>query len=268
MPMIQKYKSIILAISVLVAFLILNSIYHFTGGHGKFIDALIERNITARGGAEVWRAVSTIRFKGQMDLGKDMRVPYLLEQKRPGKMCLEFVFNKEKATQCINGDTGWKRLPFRGRTEAESMTDSELKQMVDMAAIDGLLFDSDKRGHKITLASKEEINGRNVLKLKLVLPEGAIRWVYIDEESALEIKLEMTRILRGKEQLVETHFTDWRNIDGLLIPHRQETRTKGSAKSNFITVESVMVNTPIDDSRFKMPAKATVKKSPSGNKPS
>lgn len=268
MPMKKKLISVALAISVSLTFFILNNIYHFTGGHGKVIDALIERNITARGGANVWRDVTTIRLSGQMDLGKGMHAPYVMEQKRPGKMCLEFIFNKEKAIQCINGKSGWKVLPFQGRNMAESMTSSELKQIVDMAEIDGLLFDSDKRGHKITLAAKEQIDGRNVFKLQLELPEGAIRWVYIDEESALDIKLEMKRMLRGKERLVETNYTDWRNVDGLLIPHRQETRIKGSAMSNFITVESVRVNTPIDDSRFKMPEKATVKKIESGNKAS
>ena len=265
--MLKKTKiiSIAVAVSVLVSFLILNSFYHFTGGHGKVIDALIERNISARGGADVWRDVSTIRLSGQMSLGKDVHVPYVIEQKRSGKMCLEFIFNKEKATQCINGETGWKLLPFQGRNVAEPMTDSELKEMVDMTEIDGLLFDSDKRGHDITLVGNEKIDGRNVHKLKVTLPEGAVRWVYIDEESALEVKLEMTRKRRGKEQLVETYYSDWRKTDGLLIPHRQETRIKGKAQSNFITVDSVRVNPPIDDSRFIMPVKAVVKKMHTGD---
>jgi len=265
MQMKQKYISVIIAVSVLVTFLGLNSIYHFTGGHGKFIDTLIERNISARGGANVWRDVSTIRLSGQMGLGKGIHVPYVMEQKRSGKMCLEFIFNKEKATQCVNGKTGWKLLPFQGRNIPEPMTDAELKEMVDMTEIDGLLFDSDKRGHKITLAGKEQMEGRNVLKLEVILPEGAVRWVYIDEESALEIKLEMTRILRGKKRLVETYYSDWRKIEGLLIPHRQETRTEGKTKSNFFTVDSIRVNPPIDDSRFMMPVKAAVKKLQSGN---
>lgn len=251
----DKIMSVVLATLTLVAFIILNNIYHFTGGHGKVIDALIERNISARGGATVWRDVSTIRLAGQMDIGNGTHVPYIIDQKRPGKMCLEFVFDDEKATQCINGESGWKLLPFRGRNDAEPMTELELKGMVDMAEIDGLLFDSDKRGHKITLLGKEQIAGRSVLKLKLVLPEGAERLVYVDEESALEVKLEMIRIRRGKEQRVETYYSDWRKIDGLLIPHRQETHTNGSTKSNFITVERVKVNPPIHDSRFVMPVK-------------
>jgi hypothetical protein len=255
----DKKNSAIAAVMVLLVFIGLNSIFHFTGGHGSYIDALIERNIEARGGADVWRKVSTLRLSGQMDLGKGLHVPYVIEQKRLGKMCLEFLFNKETATQCVSGNTGWKVLPFQGRNVPEPMTKDELKEIIGMTEIDGLLFDSDKHGYNITLAGKEQIDGRNAIKLEVELPGGALRWVYLDEETALEIKLEMKRIHRGKEQLVETYYTDWRKTDGLLIPRRQETVTKGSSKPNFITVDSVNVNPVIDDSRFNMPVKATAK---------
>ena len=83
--------------------------------NARAVDALIARNIAARGGADAWRAVSSLRLTGQMDLGQGMHVPYVLEQKRPGKMCLEFVFDGETAVQCADGNSGWKLAPFRGR---------------------------------------------------------------------------------------------------------------------------------------------------------
>ena len=80
-----------------------------------------------------------------------------------------------------------------------------------------------------------------------------MRWVYIDEETALDIKMGATRMLRGKEQLVETFYYDWLETDGLLIPRRQETRAEGDDKSHFLTVDGVVVNPLLDDSRFAMP---------------
>lgn len=263
-----KVFGAIVAAVVLVAFMGLNSIFHFTGGYGSFIDAVIEQNTAARGGADAWRKVSTIRLSGQMDLGKGLHVPYVIEQKRPGKMCLEFLFNKEMATQCVNGKTGWKVLPFQGRNVPEPMTETELQGFIGMTEIDGLLFNSEKLGNDITYKGKEKIDGRNVLKLELTLPTGAKRWLYIDEETGLETKLEMTRIHRGKEELVETYYTDWRNNSGLLIPFRQETKAKGDKKSHFVTIENVQVNPPITDARFKMPAKTTAKTMPATGKKS
>jgi hypothetical protein len=241
---------------VLGAFLVLNSVYHLTGGHGRVVDALIARNVAARGGAEAWQGVDSLRLAGQMDLGQGMHVPYVMEQKRPGKKCLEFVFDEETAIQCIDGETGWKLLPFRGRTKPEAMTANEFREMAGGASIDGLLFNSAERGYKVNLLGKETVAGRVAVKLQVTLNSGAVRWVYIDEETALDIKSESTRMLRGKEHIVETFYYDWQETDGLLIPRRQDTRTEGDDESHFITVDGVTTNPMIDDSRFEMPVTA------------
>jgi hypothetical protein len=242
----------VIAIAIL-AFLQLDRSFHFTGGHGKVVDELIARNVAARGGAEAWRAVDTLRFSGRMDLGQDLRVPYVLEQKRPGKMCFEFEFDDQTATQCVDGRSGWKLLPFMGRNSPQPMTEPELREMAGAVSIDGLLFDSDKRGYRITLVGNETVDGRDTSKLEVKLPTGAVRWVYVDNESGLEVKMEAMRSLRGQERLVSTTFSEWRAEDGLLIPHRQETHSQGDAESHFVTVEDVSVNPPIDDERFAMP---------------
>jgi hypothetical protein len=80
--------------------------------------------------------------------------------------------------------------------------------------------------------------------------------VYLDAESGLEIKLDALRTLRGRERRVETFYHDWQEAEGLLIPRRQETRTEGAKESHLLTVETVRVNPPLEDSRFAMPAAA------------
>ena len=88
------------------------------------------------------------------------------------------------------------------------------------------------------------------------MPSGVTRWIYIDEETGLDIKLESTRVLRGQERLVETFYYDWQKSDGLLIPRRQESRTQGDDEFHFVTIDSVHSNPLIDSSRFTMPATA------------
>lgn len=252
----RKNSKVIVAVAAIVGIggaLILNDVFHFTGGHGRAVDSLIARNIDARGGADAWSSVTTLQMTGRMDLGKGMIAPYVMEQKRQGKVCLEFVFDDETAVQCANGDTGWKVLPFRGRRAPEPMTDDELNAMADTASIDGLLFNSDARGHRIDFLGKEDVDGQPAHKLQVTLPHGDLRWVYIDEETSLEVKVEAMRLVSGKQRLVETYFDDWREADGLLIPRRQETRTEGDPESYFLSVESVQINLPLDDSRFEMP---------------
>lgn len=219
----------------------------------RFIKALVAQNIEARGGADTWQAVTSLRVTGQMDLGQGMHVPYVMEQKRPAKMCLEFVFDEETAVQCVDGKSGWKLLPFRGGDEPEAMTEEEYREMAGAVSIDGLLFNSVRQGYKTELVGKEVVAGRSAVKLEVTLPSGVTRWIYIDEETGLDIKLESTRVLRGEERIVETFYYDWQKTDGLLIPRRQESRTRGDDEFHFVTVDSVLTNPPLDDSRFSMP---------------
>ena len=126
--------------------------------------------------------------------------------------------------------------------------------MADSAAIDGLLFNSSKQGYEIKWLGSEVVAGRTTTKLQVTLPGGANRWVYIDDETGLDVKLDSMRMLRGKETRVETFYYDWQETDGLLIPRRQESHTEGRQGSNFLTVDGVITNRPLDDSRFSMPA--------------
>jgi hypothetical protein len=252
----SKILAALAAVSVVGAavFAVLDRNVHFIGGHGRVVDDLISRNAAARGGADAWRAVTTLRLAGEMDLGQKLHVPYVLEQKRPGKMCLEFEFNEKTALQCVNGKNGWKQLPFMGRAAPEAMTEAEMQEIAGTVDPEGLLLDSYERGFYVELVGHETVDGRSTSKLQVTLPSGSVRWVYLDDKTALEVKLEAMRKLRGRERLMETTYSDWASVDGLLIPRRQETRYHGEAESHFITVENVSVNPPIDDQRFAMPA--------------
>ncbi len=251
--MSKKSIAVAFAIAAVAAVLIYNS---DAVKDRRIINAVVAQNIEARGGEDVWKALDALRLTGQMDLGQGMHVPYVMEQKRPGKMCLEFVFDEKTAIQCVDGDGGWKLLPFRGRNYPEAMTDQELSAMAGAADIDGLLFNAAERGNKIKFAGKELVAGRSATKLAVTMPGGSMRWVYVDDETGLEVKLETTRIVRGEERLVETYYYDWQNTDGLLIPRRQESKTEGDDEFHFVTVDSVLSNPSLDDSRFAMPSTA------------
>jgi len=248
------FASLAVLAFVMAALLLINEKYHLFGGHGRVVDGWIARNVAARGGADAWRGVSSMRLSGLMDLGQGMRVPYTLDRKRPGKMCLEFEFDEQMAVQCVAEGAGWASLPFRGRTEPQPLSEQELREMAAMAEIDGLLFDSVRRGHEIEYLGKEIVDDNETVKFEVTLPNGAKRWVYLDVETALEVRVDAMRTLRGQERRVETHFYIWQETNGLLIPRLQETQTEGDPEKHFLTVDSVELNLPMEDARFRIPA--------------
>ncbi len=248
--MSKKVVVAALALVLAAAFLIYNS---DAMKEKRFIDVLVARNIDARGGVAAWEAVKSLRMIGQMELGQEMFVPYVLEQKRPDKMCLDFIFDDQTTSQCSNGDKGWKVVPFRGRSTPQPMTEAELRETADSADPYGLLFDYASRDYIVKLVDQEPVDGRATFKLQVTLPKGAVRWIYIDAETALEIKLEAVRTIAGSERLVETFYYEWQEADGLLIARRQETRTEGDEQFYSLTVDSVSVNPQLDDARFTTP---------------
>lgn len=243
----------LLMVSVVLGYLFASG--HLSSyGYGKAINELIERNIAAKGGSDTWQNISSLRLSGQMDLGQGLRVPYIIEQKRPGKMCLEYEFSRKMAIQCVDGNNGWRLLPFRGQVKPVAMSSEDALKMSDTASIDSLLFAAAQRGYQIELLGEVEVSGRMTSKLKISMPGGTQRWLYLDKETGLEVKLESQRVLRGEEKMVETLFSDWMQVGGLLIAGRQETRTSGDSQSQFVTVEHVDVNPAIANDRFVIPS--------------
>lgn len=230
--------------------------YYFspTQRAARFVNQLVERNVTARGGESAWSELSSLRLTGQMDVGQGLAVPYVLEQKRPGKMRLEYVFDNATAIQATDGKSGWKVVPFMGKPAPEAMSESELREAADTGDLYGLLFDYEERGHRLEFMGTEKVGELDTLKLKVTLPRGSVRWVFLDAETALEIKVETRRTLAGKERKVETFYHDWQPTGDLLFARYQETLTEGDKESHFLTIESVTVNPPLDDSRFAPPA--------------
>lgn len=226
-------------------------------GLAQSVDQLVAKNVTARGGAQAWRSVTSLRLTGKMDVGQGVRAPYVLEQKRPGKMRLEFEFDGATSVQCSDGKKGWKVVPFRGRTTPEPLTDQEVRETAASADPYGLLFDYASRGYKITLQGREKVEGRDTFKLKVVLPGGAVRWVFLDAESGLEVRVDAVQTVAGRARRLETYYGDWRAQGGLLFPRRYEMRTEGSPEPHQLTVETVQVNPVLDDGRFVMPAVAS-----------
>ena len=229
-------------------------VYYFSPmfSDNRLINQLIERNMDARGGEEAWDKVKSLRLSGRMEIGQSTHVPYVLDQQRTQKMCIEFTFDQQKTLQCSDGKQGWKIVPFRGRNNAELLNDKEFNEVADAVDLYGLL--SQEVNSSIDYLGLEKISDRDTHKLRITLPKGSIKFLYIDDETALEVKLETTRLVGGKERTVTTLYSEWKDTDGLLISHRQDTQTAGDENSYFMTVESVDVNPIFDGARFELPA--------------
>jgi outer membrane lipoprotein-sorting protein len=219
-------------------------------------DQIIEKNITARGGLKAWRDVKTMVMTGKMDAGskQNVQLPFVMKLKRPRMSRLELDFAGKTAVQVYDGTRGWKVRPFMGRNEVESYTAAETALAAEESDLDGYLIDHAAKGIKVELADKEAVEGRDAYRMSLTMRNGQTRYLWVDAQSFLEVKIEGTpRKLDGKMHKVETYYRNYTSINGLMIPLVLETAVEKVQPTRKITFEKVVLNPKLEDNAFTKP---------------
>lgn len=218
------------------------------------VDQILAKNAEAKGGLEKLRAVNSIRFAGKMTLGPGMEAPITMTKKRPEMVRMDFTVQGMTGSQAYDGTNGWMVMPFMGKKDAEQMTGDQLKETKDMADFDGPFIDSEKKGYKVELLGKGDVEGTPAYKIKLTR-DGQETVVYIDAESFLDIKAEAKRKVQGQEIEGETIYGNYQEFGGLLFPMSIEMKAKGMPGGQTITLDKVELNPTVADDTFKMPVK-------------
>ncbi len=216
------------------------------------VDEIVEHYLAARGGPEKIGAIRTMQEKGRMTLGANRKALVNRERKRPSRTRVEFKVQGVTSVVVSNGQQGWKMSPLEGDLEPRPLPDNVVTELAEQTAIGGPLFNWKAKGHKVELAGREVIDGRETYKLKLTLKSGALRYEYLDVESFTRVRTDSRRHIRGLEVEVETTFGDYRETGGVLFPHLIEVTAVGRPRQMRIVVETIEVNLPLSDARFEM----------------
>lgn len=250
---------------------------------------IVNRNVSARGGLQAWRAVQTISFAGKMGVGGNKRptlavpsagavgevvparptdevqLPFVMDLKRTRKMRLELQFNGQTALQVFDGTSGWKVRPFLNRRDVEPFSPEELKSSSMQADLDGPLMDYAAKGTQVSLEGVEKVDGLDNYKLKLTMKDGRAIRVWIDAQTFLETKIEgQPRRLDGVMHPVEIYYRNYHPVDGLQIPYVLETKVLPAPQAapghhdplvpaEKIVIEKVSINPRLDDALFAKP---------------
>ena len=220
------------------------------------VDDIIKKNIDAHGGLQKIKAVKSIKVTGKVlpaGLGQD--VPIIVQQKRPNFVRIDVTFQGKTQTQAYDGTTAWKTDPFQGSSEPEKVAGEELKDILEQSDMDGSMVDYKEKGHTVELMGKEDLEGTPVYKIKLTLKNGDIRYIYLDAENYLELKITSKRQIPGGEAELENHLSNYKPVKGIMMAHSIENKVKGQTVSQ-ITFDTVEMDVPIDDAIFKMPVKS------------
>jgi hypothetical protein len=218
------------------------------------VDALVARNIEAKGGIDALRAVQSLRLKGKMLVNQgQLELAYTQTKERPGRVRAEATLQGMTLVQAYDGAEGWKISPFGGRKDPEKMSVDDAKSLVEDAEIDGPLVDWEAKGSTVEYLGPEDVDGTLAHKLKVVRKNGDISYVYLDPDHFLEIRILTQRQEQGAQVEVETDLGDYEKIAGVFFPFSIEAGPKGATDKQKVVFEKAEANGPVDDGEFKFP---------------
>ena len=217
------------------------------------LDEIVTRHMAARGGLERWRAIRSLRMTGRVIAGPGREALVVRETKRPGRVRTEFTFQGITGVYAYDGTRGWQVSPLTGVVEPQTLEPENTQAALEQADIEGLLVSGAQRGYTRTLIGRETIAGREAHRIRLTPKTGPAVEQYLDAETYLLLRTDVTRQLRGRTVQLETTYGDYRAVGGLMFPHAIEFGARGRPGRAQIVVETVELNPVIDDARFRRP---------------
>lgn len=219
------------------------------------LDEVLDKHYQARGGLDELRALHSYRSTGTLSTA-GMQMPYLTEAERPGKLRVEFTAQGMTGIQAIDGDSGWQVMPFMGIIEPAPMEGDDLRNFRNQADIDGPLVDWQAKGHQVELVGPGEVDGADVVTLKITLNGGGEILTHLDAERFLDLKWQISTTMRGQLARMNIDFGDYKAVDKLMLPHSINQTIEGMPGVQIFAINGYDINVDIDDARFRMPAKA------------
>lgn len=232
------------------------------------LDELIQKHVEALGGKAKLDAVKNIRMTGKMTLGPGIEAPFAIEVQDPNKMRMEMSIQGMTIIQAYDGKSGWRVVPMTGKTDPETMSADELKQMERQTSnFADLLTEYKARGYEAELVGKESLEGSPAYRIKLTAQDGETVNIFLDAEQHLPLKMIAKMKAQGQEMEVETALGDYKEVGGVLFPHSIQTKSAMMPGVMTMTVEKIEINPEVSASRFEMPAKAPAAETKEAPKP-
>jgi outer membrane lipoprotein-sorting protein len=193
-------------------------------------------------------ALKTIRITGNMSM-MGTNLPLTMWMKNPDKIKTVTSFNGQDMIQVYDGQKGYIVNPMMGSAIPKEMTQEEIKQTLRSNIFQNYMAAYLKNG-QLAMAGEDKVNNKPAFRIKATLEDGIIVDFLIDKSSFLMVKVTSTFSQNGTPIDVEAYPTDYREVNGLLLPMKTLTTAGGMEMEMVFT--KVEVDIPMDDSIFRV----------------
>jgi len=216
-------------------------------------EELVNKHIAARGGMDNFRAITSIRMSGTLEVqGTDLQ--FNVEAKPDSLVRQTLTLQGMAQVQAYDGSEAWQIDPFGGRRDPERMGEDDTRDLIETYDFYGPLVDHQRKGSRVEYLGHSFVDGDDALLLKVTLRNGDIWKCYLDPDTLLEIRRERQMFVRGKVHQSFENLGSYKKVNGVYFPFSIDSGTPGDpASANKLTISTIEANTPIPDSEFRMP---------------
>lgn len=218
------------------------------------LEDILAKNFKASGQDKLAK-ITTIRVTMKMAEG-GMEALITMSQKYPNSMRMETEFQGTKIIYAVDGQNGWMINPASGSLEPQDMPAEVLNDYIDNTGTflnwKNPFFNWKEKGNKIELVGKEDMNGTPVYNIKITFADNQVYNYFVDAAKFLVLKEKDTETMQGQEVTEEDIYSDFREIDGVLIAFKVEVSLNGQSGQS-VTVDKCEFNIPLDDALFTKP---------------
>lgn len=215
------------------------------------IDGIIAKNIAAKGGAEKWKSLESMKLTGTFT-SQGMEMPVTIVAKRPNLMRQEMTVNGQQIVQAFDGTTAWMINPMMGATSPQEITGQQADMVEDQADFDGVLMDYKAKGYQVELVPPESSDDKRFNHLRVTKKNGQVQDFYLDAETGLDARSTTTFEENGREATVTSELSDYREVNGIMVPFSMKQSLNGQVIGQ-LTVKNVEFNVPVDAAQFAPP---------------
>ncbi len=222
------------------------------------LEDVVARYEAARGGRERWRALRSIEMEGTFTSFSE-EAPFTLRRKRPNLYRFDSRMTRKEMILAQDAQGPWWLYPLYGVDSPAKMEEAPVVVMTARdAEIEPALFGYQEKGHKVVLAGRGDVSGQETLRLELTRSNGWVEAWHLDPRTYLEVAVDSKVFDYSQlpqEMQERAYFSDFRTVEGLVIPHRIEKEY--GARHTVTKVEKIRVNPEVEDGVFAMPAKSS-----------
>ena len=217
-------------------------------------DRIAHIHVAAIGGEERLKDFTALRASGKIAIAGETIATTLIAQ-APDRVWIETRAPGMLSTQGYNGkDLPWQFV-VSGHTKTTSTMDPlSAREFIDDADFYDPLYQSAQRGITLTALDPITVGGKTYDRIRVTHADTPTTELWIDPETYLIVRQIRNRSLPDGRQIpIETSFSDFRPVAGILIAFRI-TSFAGGRELHETDLETVEANPKIPAGLFDIPS--------------